>query len=280
MAMARRLVITADDLGLDPGTNATIVALLRDHLISATTLIPVAPAVEDALDRLRANDLPSPRLHFSLSSERNLPPWRPLAPDVASLTTPESTFPMSPAVAEHQATEADVARELLAELQWMHAHDQHPQALDSHSGTLYGLYGRSLALIALAFCAEHDLAFRLPRTLPAGLALAVRGLAKAHRVAVDRADELQVRLPERLVSSWLPGRLLLSYTQLRAEVLHQLRRLPPGTSELIVHPAPRSVQQFLSPAEARKRWWELRLLRDPTFHRFLRREGIVVVPAW
>lgn len=278
--MARRLVITADDFGIDPGTNATIVDLLSDGLISATTLMPVAPAAADAVARIHRAQLPAPRLHMTLSSEARLPAFRPLASDVPSLVDEDGGFPFDAAVAERRAAAGDVARELHAQLDWMHDMGLRPPGLDSHSGTLYGLHGRSLAQTALEFCATHQLDFRLPRTLGWALGLAVRGLRTAHRGAVARADTLQVRLPEVLVSSWLPGAMIRSYGQLRAEVLLQLGRLPAGTSELIVHPAPLSASSWLSAGDARKRWWELRLLRDPAFHRALRRHDITVVPAW
>lgn len=278
--MTRRLVITADDFGIDPGTNAAIVDLMSDGLVSATTLMPVAPAAADAVARLRHAGLPAPRLHMTLSSEQRLPAFRPLASDVPSLVDDDGAFPFDAAVAERRASVPDVARELLAQLDWMHSLGLRPTALDSHAGTLYGLHGRSLAQTALEFCAHHQLSFRLPRTLGRALGLAVRGLRAAHRAAVTRADALGVRLPEMLVSSWLPGAMVRSYPQLRAEVIFQLRRLPAGTSELIVHPAPLSARSWLTAGDARKRWWELRLLRDPAFHRALRRSDITVVPAW
>ncbi len=279
--MDRRLVITADDLGVDSDTNATIVGLMEDGLVSATTLIPVAPAAQDAVERLRAADLPAPRLHLALSSGKEWATgWRPLATGVDSLTGPDGTFPVDAAAAEHRATAEHVERELTAQLDWMRDSGLEPPALDSHSGTLYGLHGRSLAGTALDFCAAHGLDFRLPRKLSTMLGLAVRGLRAAHSAAVDRADALGVRLPDLLISSWLPGRLILSYAQLRAEVAAQLRRLPAGTSELIVHPAPLSAAARMPTGDGRKRLWELRLLRDPAFHRALRRENITIVPAW
>jgi len=280
--MDRRLVITADDLGVDPDTNATIVELMRDGIVSATTLIAVAPAARDAVERLRGAGLGAPRLHVALSSGREWQDqgWHPLASDVGSLTEPDGTLPTDAAVAEHRATVPDVARELDAQLTWMRDLGVPPHGLDSHSGTLYGLHGRSLAATAVDFCAAHGLGFRLPRRLGTLLGLAVRGLRTAHRGAVRRADELGVRIPEVLISSWLPGDLVLSYGQLRSEVLAQLRSLPRGTSELMVHPAPRAAAARMRPADGRKRLWELRLLRDPAFHRALRREGITIVPAW
>ncbi|WP_324652647.1 ChbG/HpnK family deacetylase [Georgenia sp. H159] len=280
--MDRRLVITADDLGVDPDTNATIVELMRDGVVSATTLIPVAPAAADAVHRLRAAGLGAPRLHVALSSGREWAEqgWHPIASNVPSLTEPDGTLPVDAAVAEHRATVPDVTRELHAQLGWMRDRNVLPPALDSHSGTLYGIHGRSLAGTAVDFCAAHGLDFRLPRRLGTVLGLAVRGLRAAHRGAVRRADELGVRIPELLLSSWLPGGLIPCYGLLRAEVIAQLACLPRGTSELIVHPAPRRSVARMRPGDGRKRVWELRLLRDPAFHRALRREGITIVPAW
>ncbi|WP_413450990.1 ChbG/HpnK family deacetylase [Georgenia phoenicis] len=278
--MKRQLVITADDLGVDPDIDEVVVELIRDGLVSATTLIPVAPAAQDAVTRLRTAGLDEPRLHVALSTGHEWAGWRPLAAGVDSLTGPDGALPVEGGVAERRATAVDVTREMSAQLEWMRAAGLRPPALDSHSGTLYGLHGRSLADIAVDFCAAHGLAFRLPRRLGPVLGLAARGLRAAHRGAVARADELGVRLPEVLVSAWLPGRLTLSYPQLRAEVLSQLRRLPLGTSELMVHPAPRAAAARLPAADGRKRLWELRLLRDPAFHRTLRRERIEIVPAW
>lgn len=278
--MRRSLVITADDLGVDPRTNATIVNLLREGRISAATLIPVAGAAQDAVRRLRASALPAPHLHFTMTSSRELPPWQPLAPAVPSLIDPAGNLPIDAGHAERTATASDVSRELRAQLAWMHAAGLRPTTLDSHSGTLYGMRGRSLAQVAVEFCAANGLALRMPRKLGPLLTLAIPRLREAHRRAVRQADELGVRLPQMLLSAWLPGRAILSYRQLRTEVLHQVRRLPPGTSELMVHPSPPSASAGMPLAEIRKRVWELRLLRDPVVARTLLREGIEVVDAW
>src|SRR5699024_12288316 len=64
--MDRRLVITADDLGVDPETNATIVELLRDGLVLASTWIPVEPAALDGVPRIKAAGVAPPRLHLTL----------------------------------------------------------------------------------------------------------------------------------------------------------------------------------------------------------------------
>ncbi|MFC7405083.1 ChbG/HpnK family deacetylase [Georgenia alba] len=276
--MSRRLVVTADDLGLGPRTNEAIVDLARQGRITSTTLMPVAPGARDAARRVRAASLPDPRLHVTLTSARELTPWRPLAGDVGSLTDAGGSFHVLPARVHGSAEPDHLRTEMRAQLAWMHAEGLRPQALDSHSGSLYGRRGMDSAL---RFCAEHSLGFRLPRRLPRLARAGMRGrLRRRYDQAVATAHDLGLRLPETLVGAWLPGRLLVSYAHLRAHVLGQLRAIPDGVSELILHPAPASAGRLLHPAEGRKRAWELRLLRDPEFRAVLRRERIGLVPAW
>lgn len=278
--MSRQLVITADDLGVDPATNTTIVELLTLGLVSASTLITVAPAATDAVQRVRAAGVPEPRLHITLTSARELGPWRPLSGDVPSLTDHHGAFPVSATMAEWRAVPADVHREMAAQLAWMHRTGLRPTVLDSHSGSLYGMRGRSLARTAVDFCADHGLAMRLPRRLHPVLASAVPLLRGRHVAAVARADALGVRLPATMIGAWLPGRMLRGYRHMRDGILRQLRALPDGTSELVVHPAPERGARLLVGPEGRKRVWELRLLNDPVFARTLVEEDIRVVPTW
>ncbi|MFH5824155.1 carbohydrate deacetylase [Georgenia sp. AZ-5] len=279
--MTRQLVVTADDLGLDVETNEAIVDLMSDGLVTATTLMTVAPAAADGVERVRAAGLPAPRLHVTLTSAREFRPWRPLAADVPSLTDGDGSFHADPRLFASAVTPEHVLREMTAQLGWMHREGLRPAALDSHSGSLYGARGPALMSTALRFSAEHDLGFRLPRRMPRIADVLWRGRARRrYDEAVAHAASLGVRLPETMVGCWAPGRLLASYAQLRASVLTQLRFLPEGVSELIVHPAPAAAAARLHGGEGRKRLFELRLLRDPAFRRTLRREGIQLVPAW
>lgn len=279
---ARRLVITADDLGMDPDTNEAILDLLREERVSASTLMTVAPGAEDAVTRLRGAGVPEPHLHVTLTGAREFAPWRPLAASsVPSLTTDAGDFHVSAARLERSGLHAEVVLEIAAQLTWMRARGLRPAAIDSHSGTLYGMRGRSYAADAVALCAENGLDLRVPRRLSRAIGAALgSGFRRAHAGAIALAAASGVRLPEAIITAWLPDRSVISYGQLRGSVLAQLRGLPPGTSELIMHPAPPEGASRLNPWAARKRVWELRLLRDAAFHRELRREGIRVVPAW
>ncbi|MFC7110571.1 ChbG/HpnK family deacetylase [Nonomuraea rubra] len=159
--MTRRVVITADDLGREPGTTEVIVELLAEGQVSATTLICVSPEAERAAGRVAETGV-VPRLHVTLTSERGLPRWRPLD-GPASLADPDGTLSDDPYVLGARGEAGDVIREADAQLRWMRERGLAPVAADSHAGTLYGLHGRSWLAEALAWCARHGLAFRLPR---------------------------------------------------------------------------------------------------------------------
>jgi chitin disaccharide deacetylase len=279
--MTRQLVVTADDLGLGPATNEAIVDLMERGSVTSTTLMAVAPGAPDAVRRVRAAGLADPRLHVTLTSARELRPWAPLAADVPSLTDHRGRFHVDPGRFEIAASADEVDREMTAQLGWMTEAGLRPTALDSHSGSLYSHRGGPLMDTALRFCAENSLGFRLPRRLPRLLDVAVRGpVRRRFDEAVAAAGAYGVRLPETIIGAWLPGRLLTGYAHLRWTVLRQLRALPDGVSELIMHPAPAAAARNLDRAEGRKRMWELRVLQDPLFLRTLRSERIQLVPGW
>jgi predicted glycoside hydrolase/deacetylase ChbG (UPF0249 family) len=274
--VSRRLVITADDLGREPGSTQVIAELLAEGSVTATTLITVAPMSEMAATVAGALGV-VPRLHVTLTSERGLPPWRPLS-GAASLVDDSGAFGSSAAWVAERAAVTDVIREMDAQLTWLRQRGLAPRAADSHAGVLYGLSKRSLLPDALQWCARQGLAFRLPRDprpwwggpLPAGL-------AAAHEQAVGLADALGVALPATVVTNRWEAAELGGYEALRDDLVARLATLPEGTSELFLHPSrPDAV-----PGDAGVvRTWETRLLRDPVWHRAIAAEGIEVVTGW
>ncbi|MEV4566271.1 ChbG/HpnK family deacetylase [Nonomuraea sp. NPDC049419] len=274
--MSRRLVITADDLGREPGTTEVIAGLLAEGHVSATTLICVSPEAERAARRVRELGV-LPRLHVTLTSERGVPRWRPLN-GAASIADADGTLSDDPFAFAARGQADDVLREADAQLRWMRAHDLAPVAADSHAGTLYGLHGRSFLAESLHWCAGHGLAFRLPRD-PAPY---IGGplpppLAAAHESAIALADALGVALPETIATNRGTAADLGSYERLRDDYLRRLAALPEGTSELFLHP---SREDAVTGPDGIVRTWEARLLRDPVWHAALEREDVQVVPGW
>ncbi|MGW0807888.1 carbohydrate deacetylase [Nonomuraea sp. NPDC002799] len=274
--MTRRVVITADDLGREPGTTEVIAALLAEGQVTATTLICLSPVAERAATRVRELGV-VPRLHVTLTSERGVPRWRPLD-GAASLVDPDGTLSDDPLALGARGEAQDVIREADAQLHWMRDRDLAPVAADSHAGTLYGLHGRSWLAEALEWCARHGLAFRLPRDpepyfggpLPSPF-------AAAHERAVALADALGVSIPQTIATNRRGAHDLGAYEQLRDDYLRRLAALPEGTSELFLHP---SREDAVTGPDGIVRTWEARLLRDPVWHDALDSEGVEAVGGW
>nr|BFF16896.1 hypothetical protein GCM10025730_04170 [Promicromonospora thailandica] len=160
-----------------------------------------------------------------------------------------------------------------------------PDRLDSHRGTLYGLAGRSYLGEALGVCAARGLAFRLPRGLElygdGDPLLARPDIRERHADAVAAADAAGVRLPRVIATHRGGDAEARDYPSLRDHYLRLLARLPEGTSEIFLHPAPDTARlRAAAPDWWRKRTWELRLLGDPVLAREIDRQGIDLVGAW
>lgn len=275
--MTRRLVLTADDLGREPAGTRAILDLLGSGPLTATTLIPVATHSAGAAAACRDAGV-VPRLHVTLTSERGLPGWRPLSPHPVSLTDRGGCLHTDPAVLGSEGSGGEVLAEVAAQWDWVLAQGLRPTGLDSHAGALYGLHGRSWLAETLRFCADHGLAFRLPRD--PGLFLgegADAALLARHAQAVGYADALGVRLPAAIASRPAEQGRQGGYRALREDYLGLLGRLPEGTSEIFLHPAPAGA---VAGPDGAVRSWELRMLRDPVFHRAIDAEQLELVDTW
>lgn len=258
----RRLVITADDLGRDPCTDATVLDLLAAGHVTATTLLTVTPGAAAAVARLAALGV-RPRLHATLTSERGLAPWPARSRNAI----------LQPTLA--RASVDDVMAELAAQLAWLREHGSAPSGADSHAGTLYGLDGGPWLAPVLRWCAAEGLAFRLPRHLAPYLGEVPADLADRHRDAVALADQLGVPLPEAMITNRATAAELASYDALLEQLTSALAALPEGTSELFLHPA-----EGLPGPVGQVRAWEARLLRDPAWHEALASADLETASDW
>lgn len=271
--MSRRLVITADDFGRDPATNTTIAALAAEAAITATSMIVVSPHAEAALEMISGLPL-TPGVHVTLTSETSLSPWRSLS-GAPGLSEDGGHLIDDPERAVAAAAPEDVLAELDAQLDWLHERGVAPQVVDSHSGTLYGVHGRSFVTETLTWCAAHGLALRLPRDVRSFLGTdRPFALAAEHRAAVELADQLAVALPAAMITNRRTAAAHGSYEALREHMIAQLRDLPDGTSELFVHPSTAPGPEF------QVRRWERRLLQDPQWRRALAQEDFELVGGW
>ena len=268
------LVVTADDFGRDPATNAFIVEALTRGLITSTTLLVPSPAAQDALDRYEAAGLGPEhlRLHACLTSPSEGPRYRPLT-GAPHLVDTDGALPVSPLRAENRAGRQEVMAEVGAQHEWMVRRGHRPAGLDSHSGVLYGILGPSRLTEVLHLCAREGMALRLPRDPAGTLGPASILWRAALRRRCTEADRLGVALPELAASRHWTGRRTHRYSQLRAYYLRVLAGLPArGTSEVFLHPSPAAA------GAGHLRLWEARLLHDPAWRAAL--EGFDLRTTW
>ena len=74
----KRLIVTADDVGLDPGMTAGAIEAHRNGIVTACSIVANGVAFDDAVERLR--DVPSIAVgvHLALVEERALTTGRPM----------------------------------------------------------------------------------------------------------------------------------------------------------------------------------------------------------
>lgn len=175
---ARALVVTADDLGLTVGVNRGIRRAHLDGIVTATSLLAVGRAFDDAVRMLRETPTLDAGVHLALVGED--PPVL-TAAEVPTLVDRRGRFPSTyrqflVRAATGRVDDADVRRELQAQLARVRAGGIPVTHLDTHQHVhLWPTVGS----VVLDLAAEHGIGHvRLPRAHGAGpVSLGVNALS-------------------------------------------------------------------------------------------------------
>lgn len=183
--MSRLLIVTADDLGLTSGVNRAVRRAHLDGVVTATSLLAVGRAFDDAAAMLRATPTLELGAHLALVGED--PPLL-SAREIPTLVDRHGAFPLSyrTVVARGAAGRldpADVRRELSAQLERVLGVGVPVTHVDTHQHThLWPGVGAVVAGLAR----EHGIpAARLPRSRnrgPVGLGVEVLRRRLGHRL--------------------------------------------------------------------------------------------------
>lgn len=184
--MSTLLVVTADDLGLTPGVNRAVRRAHLDGIVTATSLLAVGRAFDDAAAMLRATPTLELGAHLALVGED--PPL--LAPaEIPTLVDRRGAFPLSyrTVVARGLAGRIDpddVRRELGAQLERVRGVGVPVTHVDTHQHTHLW---PAVASVVTELAVEHAIpAVRLPRsraTSPVTAGVTVLGRLLARRIA-------------------------------------------------------------------------------------------------
>ncbi len=235
--MSKFLIINADDFGYNHEQNEAIKELLKKGLITSTSLMPVAPNAEDAVNFMAEKQIPV-GVHLTINSDGENSKW-------ASLTGAESLgvdgLYANQKDLTFKAKRKDVRKELETQYQYITENGARVDHADNHCGTLYGINGRRFFLDAFDFCAEHNLPFRFPKTsgfLERQLGIKIPKPVITLQNAIVRSGEKRgVQMLDDLVSNpWSIDRIK-DYETLRQYYINAVDNCIDGITEIFLHPA-------------------------------------------
>lgn len=271
-----RLVVNADDLGLDVAQNEGIVAAFERGIVRSASLVANGPAVEDAAARLGAL-AGGPCGPLDVGLHANLSQGRALAGAIAGLTSEAGDF----AGGKHETwrrlegliDEGGIARELLAQLSLLEARGVRVSHVDGHQH-VHAFPAARGAAIALA--SSRGLWLRVPDepALPVVVSPALAAeLETIRRRAAELRAEARAHPDVRVAASFrgLAARAAGDGVCGLGCLRRSLAELPErGLVELMVHPQAPG-RETAAPREA-----ELRALCDPTWPDWLAERGIAL----
>ncbi|GIP23801.1 polysaccharide deacetylase family protein [Paenibacillus sp. J22TS3] len=270
--MSKYLIINCDDFGQSKAANEAIIQLLEEGVVSSATIMPPAPAFEEAADWSRRHGRGRIGLHLTFTSEFAGYRWGSLTGS-ASLRDGEGYLPLTVHEFEIQAAPKDVKAEMLAQFTAVRRAGIEISHADNHMGSLYGLEtGRSYLPMVLWQCSRRRIPFRLCRniydkdTLLSGIPGVEATLAKIVRVA----DLMGVPIPDYLLSHPYTLQEGETYDTFKSSLIQKLYELPYGVSETYIHPAVHDPQMLKLIPSWEKRVWEYRLMLDGDFSHALK----------
>jgi hopanoid biosynthesis associated protein HpnK len=224
----KRLIVTADDLGLHPGINAGILRCHRDGIVTAASLSPNGAAFEDAVRLLGGAPALDVGLHLTLVGEAPLAPSGTIPSLAPAGRLPSSFATLFRALFLGRVREDDVERELVAQVARARDAGVAVTHLDSHQHV--HLHPRIFPVVLRVARRFGIGAVRAaPRLLPLrGLRSLV--LAPFARRGSRHARRAGFKTPDAFLGMAETGRLD------EAALLRLLSRLPPGVAELVCHP--------------------------------------------
>lgn len=260
----RRLIVHVGDIGSARSVNRAAFDAVDSGAVSSVSVVVQGPAFDDAMERLRAHPDLDVGVTLTLTSEWPTRRWGPVLPREAVPTLVDPDGMLHRHWSGTGVNPAEVEQELRAQIQMARMAGLRISHLDVHQLALYGtgtVYSEMLARIA------RD------EMLP--VLLARRGLPGSEQISAELVGWPVLEQVATISPAETPARWAWWYET-------ALRTLPPGTSELIVHPAYDDEEMRASTREIAVlghewRQRELDVLVSADFRRILAQRGIRLV---
>ena len=232
-ASDRIAIVHADDIGMCHAANEGAFDALANGVVSCGSIMVPCPWFREAAERARANPAADLGVHLTLNSEWPHYRWGPVASRdrVASLLDDQGCLPRTTLETVRQAKPEQVEIELRAQIEAALAAGVDVTHLDSHMGTV--LFPPFIEVYA-KLAAEYRVPAFVARPDPAVLKKAgLAGFEPILRKAIEQAESLGLPILDAVdlfSLDFAPGAG-------DAHTEKRLRRLGPGLTYFIIHPA-------------------------------------------
>ncbi|NKI22096.1 ChbG/HpnK family deacetylase [Paenibacillus dendritiformis] len=270
----RVLIIQADNAGHSAEANEAAFELLESGAVTCASLITVAGHSLAAAKRAVAGKNASIGIHLTLTGG-----YRPRsAPDRIPSLLDKGRFPDSLSQLEKQADPYEVRHELANQIEWALKQGLKPTHLDSHQGSVLGLFaGNDFLDAVFDLCDTYELPFLLPRNIVRQSFL-TQAQRRRFEYMINEARERNIALIDDLLPDAYGLAEAENYESYREGIVRALAELKPGITQWTLHPE-RYTASYPQRKHQAKREMEYRIAADPAVQDVLAREGIKLI-SW
>ena len=268
----KRLIINADDLGVNPPRSHGIFQAYEQGAVTSATIIPNGSHSDSAARRAREWDMPT-GLHLNITEGYPLS-----APEhVETLLEANGLFrdryQLRKLLDEGRIDAAHLEREMRTQLEWFLDNRGQPTHIDSHHHV--HIHPAIIPLLC-PILERYGIGYvRIPEEPlpPYGYEMESERLASAKRIS-DQAHSARSHYKAHGIDSTehFRGLALWGYAS-KKNLRHTFGRLPEGTTELMVHPGSLAAEGTPFDVDP-QRQTELQMLIDPEMGETLERYGI------
>lgn len=270
----KKLIINADDLGINSQRSHGIFLAAEHGGVSSATIIPNGSDSDHAARHALERELPS-GLHINLTSG---PPLSKDA-DILSLLTTDGYFLGSTGfertLKEGQVETKHIEREIRSQIEWFLEHYGQPTHVDSHHHIHVHPF---VSQILISIVDRYGIAFvRIPSEpkRPFGYEISPEQSACIEKLSIHADVARKLFAAHGIQSTEHFRGLVLAGNASNRNLRHTIGRLPEGTTELMVHPG--SPNPSGEPFDSNpQRQTELNMLTNPEFHSELKEREIVL----
>lgn len=275
----RLLIINADDLGITHGTNEAIVSLFEQKAITSTSIMFPCPAAREALELSNQNIQDHIGIHLTLTSgEHHF--YSPVFQErpLRSLINEDGKFHNDILYIENNADDEEVRIELEAQIQSAIKLGIDPTHLDSHGGSIMGLYaGNDFLEITFNLCEKYRLPFNLPTRI-IEQPFFNKKQKEIFQIRINSGRKRGILFIDDVISlpyCYKP----VEYEKMKRKLLTLIKNIRPGITQLTIHPS-KITKELKSVTDSYlERGIEYQLLIDPDTKKVLKKENINLV-SW